>query len=245
MEHNYALQLWTVHEECEKDFRGMLRKASELGYTAVEFTGYYGLTAEELKRELDQDGLEPVSSQMMIPDIAAHLDGIISYAKEIGLSNIASCVADVSTREALTDTIEQLRPLVRKTTEAGLNFLYHNHAPEFAPLGGELPIHTLLKAFEKENFYLELDTYWALDSGVDIISFMEQNASRIKNIHIKDGDGKGRSCPFGQGVLDIKGIVSCARRVGVPHILVEDDTPNPDGLTVAALNIQKLKEWNV
>ena len=241
----YGLQLWTVHEECEKDFRGMLKKAAELGYSTVEFTGYYGLKAEELKKELDQNGLSPVSRQMMIDAMEKDIDGEISYAKTIGLENIASCVADVSTKEALAATIEQLRPLVKRVTEAGLNFLYHNHAPEFVPVDGELPVNTLLETFKDENFYLELDTSWALDSGVDIIRFMEENAPRIKNIHIKGGNGKGRSCPFENSVVDVKKIVSCARKIGVPDILVEDDTPDPDGLTVAALNIKTLKEWDV
>ena len=74
---------------------------------------------------------------------------------------------------------------------------------------------------------------------------MEENAPRIKNIHIKGGNGKGRSCPFENSVVDVKKIVSCARKIGVPDILVEDDTPDPDGLTVAALNIKTLKEWDV
>lgn len=245
MQHDYALQLYTVHEECERDFCGMLKKAAELGYSAVEFTGFYGLTADELLAELKQNNLKPVSSQMMIPSIAEKMEDVIAYAKAIGLENIACCVGDVSSKEALADTIAELRPIVKRLTEAGLNFLYHNHGPEFTPLGGELPINALMKEFEGQNFYLELDTYWALGAGADIIRFMEESAAKIKDIHIKDGDGKGKSCPFGRGVLDIKGIVACARRIGVPFILVEDDTPDPDGLTVATLNIQKLREWNV
>ncbi len=241
----YGLQLWTVHEECEKDFSGMLQKAAELGYKTVEFTNYYGLSAAELKQELEKNNLKPISRQMMIGDMENDIDGAISYAKMIGLKNIASCVADVSDKKALEETIERIRPLVERVTEAGLNFLYHNHAPEFIPVDGELPIYTLLRTFENQNFYLELDTYWALDSGIDIIRFMEENASRIKNIHIKGGDGKGHSCPFESSVVDVKGIISCARRIGIPDILVEDDTPNPDGLTVATLNIKTLKEWNL
>ena len=241
----YGLQLWTVHEECEKDFRGMLKKAAKLGYSTVEFTDYYDLKAEELKKELEQNRLTPVSRQMMINAMEDDINGAIAYAKTIGLKNIASCVADVSTKETLEATIERIRPLVKRVTEAGLNFLYHNHAPEFVPVEGELPINTLLKMFENENFYLELDTYWALDAGVDIIRFMEENASRIKNIHIKGGDGEGHSCPFESSVIDVKAIAACAREIGIPDILVEDDTPNPDGLTVATLNIKTLKEWDV
>lgn len=108
MNHDYALQLYTVHEECERDFRGMLKKASELGYSAVEFTGFYGLSAKELLEELKNNHLKPASSQMMIPNIAEKIDKVIAYAKMIGLENIACCVGDVSGPEAMNDTITQL-----------------------------------------------------------------------------------------------------------------------------------------
>ena len=245
MQKNYGLQLYTVHEECEKDFPGMLRKAAELGYSSVEFTGYYGLTAEELKHLLEEYRLTPVSSQMMIPSIAEHLDDVVTYAKAIGLNNIACCVGDVSTPDALRDTIASLELIVKRLTEEGMNFLYHNHGPEFCLLDGKRPIDTLLEHFAGQNFCLELDTYWAMEAGADICAFIKEHAARIVNIHIKDGNGKGKSCPFGNGIYDIAGIVRTAREAGVSYILVEDDTPDPDGLTVARLNIEKLKEWNV
>ena len=243
MSSRVGLQLYTVHVECEDNFRGVLKKAAELGYQSVEFTGYYGLTAEELKKELDTLGLKPVSSQKMIPDIAENLDEVVAYAKAIGLENIASCVGDVSSKEAMLDTIEQIRPLVHRMTEEGMYFLYHNHGPEFALIDGERPIDVLLRTFEGENFGLELDTYWAAEYGADICAFMKENADKIKNIHVKGGDGKGHSCPFERSVLDVREIVSCALSLGIPDILVEDDTPDPDGMTVAILNSKTLKEW--
>jgi len=241
----YGLQFWTVHVECEKDFRGMIRKAADLGFTKVEFTDYYDLTAEELKKELDENGLKPVSRQMMIDAMEKDIDGAIAYAKTIGLQNIASCVADTSTKENLDALIGQLRPLVKSVSDAGLTFLYHNHGSEFVPLDGKLPIVSLLEAFEEYNFGLELDTYWALGAGADILDFMKEYAGKIKNIHIKGGDGKGHSCPFRESVIDVKAIVSLARELGITDILVEDDTPVPDGLTLATLNIETLKEWDV
>ena len=63
------------HEECERDFPlWYAQKASELGYSAVEFTGFYGLSAKELLEELKNNHLKPASSQMMIPNIAEKID---------------------------------------------------------------------------------------------------------------------------------------------------------------------------
>jgi sugar phosphate isomerase/epimerase len=48
-----SLQLYTVREETARDMPGTLRKISEIGYPAVEFAGYGGLTLQDLTAILD------------------------------------------------------------------------------------------------------------------------------------------------------------------------------------------------
>ena len=52
-----SLQLYTVREETARDMPATLRKISEIGYPAVEFAGYGGLTLLDLKPILDDLGL--------------------------------------------------------------------------------------------------------------------------------------------------------------------------------------------
>ena len=44
-----GIQLYTLREFAEKDYVGMLEGVKRLGYDAVEFAGYGGLAAGELK----------------------------------------------------------------------------------------------------------------------------------------------------------------------------------------------------
>ena len=44
-----ALQLYSLRDECEKDFVGTLEKVAKLGFNGVEFAGYGGLDAVALK----------------------------------------------------------------------------------------------------------------------------------------------------------------------------------------------------
>ena len=44
-----ALQLYSVREEMEKDMPGTLRAVKAMGYDFVEFAGYGGRTAEEVR----------------------------------------------------------------------------------------------------------------------------------------------------------------------------------------------------
>ena len=45
----FSLQLYSLRKETEKDFKGAIEKVAKMGYTGVEFAGYGGLAAEEMK----------------------------------------------------------------------------------------------------------------------------------------------------------------------------------------------------
>ena len=52
-----GVQLYSVRKLCETDLVGTLKGIQAMGYAGVEFAGYYGKTAPELKRLLDDNGL--------------------------------------------------------------------------------------------------------------------------------------------------------------------------------------------
>ena len=52
-----GLQLYSVREQCQKDLPGTLAAVSKIGYRGVEFAGYHGRSAKELRKLLDDNGL--------------------------------------------------------------------------------------------------------------------------------------------------------------------------------------------
>ena len=48
-----GLQLYSVREDMEKDMDSALAQVKAMGYDYVEFAGYFGHTAEEVKAMLD------------------------------------------------------------------------------------------------------------------------------------------------------------------------------------------------
>lgn len=63
-----SVQLYTVREEAEKDFVGVLRRIAAMGYVGVEFAGMYGMTPEAVRAVLDAVGLEASSSHGAMPN---------------------------------------------------------------------------------------------------------------------------------------------------------------------------------
>ena len=56
-----GLQLYSIRDAMEKDMDAALKAVKEMGYDCVEFAGYFGKSAEEVKALLDKYGLECVS----------------------------------------------------------------------------------------------------------------------------------------------------------------------------------------
>src|SRR5689334_3997464 len=52
-----GLELYSLRNECKTDLPGMLAAVSKIGYQGVEFAGYHGRSAAELRKMLDDNGL--------------------------------------------------------------------------------------------------------------------------------------------------------------------------------------------
>ncbi|MDG0997228.1 MAG: sugar phosphate isomerase/epimerase, partial [Gammaproteobacteria bacterium] len=60
-----GLQLYTMRKEMDDDFEGTLARVAELGYSEVEFAGYFDRTPIQVRKVLDTNGL--VSPAAHIP----------------------------------------------------------------------------------------------------------------------------------------------------------------------------------
>ena len=49
----YGLQMYSLRDVTEKDLRGSLKTVADMGYQYVEFAGFFGHEAEDVKQWLD------------------------------------------------------------------------------------------------------------------------------------------------------------------------------------------------
>lgn len=76
-----ALQLWSVKEVAAIDFFGTLEKVAQMGYDGVEFAGYYGKNASEIKSVLNKLGLKIAGAHVSADQIIHHIDEVIASKK--------------------------------------------------------------------------------------------------------------------------------------------------------------------
>ncbi len=234
-----GLQLYTIRDSYNhaQEFKESLKRVKELGYDQVEFAGYGDLSAVELRHYLEEVGLTAVSCHRGLTDLSDNLKETIQFNKDLGIRYIACAYAPTSTKEEIEQLLNILTAAKAAIAEAGMELLYHNHSHEFIPFeDGILPMDLI-----KECVRLELDTFWVFHAGVEPCAYLKNNADKIALVHIKDGSFEGKPSAIGEGYNNIKGIVKMAEIIGMDHVIVENDNPEPDGFSDVKRSIENLK----
>jgi sugar phosphate isomerase/epimerase len=108
-----------------------------------------------------------------------------------------------------------------------VQFAYHNHDFEFAPLEGKVPYDLLLERTDPRAVKLEMDLYWTVKGGASPVEYFERHPGRFHLLHVKDMDATPRRffADVGRGTIDFKSIFARSRKAGVRHYFVENDEP--------------------
>ena len=234
----YGIQMYSVRDLTEKNMDEALRQVSELGYKNVEFAGFFGIPAEEIKAMLEKYGLKVSGTHTGWREIAEHFEETVAYHKIIGNKNIIIPGGDFSDQTKLDALIDMINEFQPKLAAEGITLGFHNHHREFLPNKDGSNIEDQL--IYRTNVMLEIDTYWAYVGMKNPVALLERLKDRVKVIHVKDGDAEGNGTPLGMGTAPVADVYAKAIEMGLPMV-VESETCKPDGMTEAKICIEYLK----
>ena len=83
-----GVQLYTVRDLMKNDFEGTIAQVAQVGYKEVEFAGYFGRTADQVKAVLDKNGLNAPSTHVQYDELDDKFPSVIEFSKGIGLEYI-------------------------------------------------------------------------------------------------------------------------------------------------------------
>ena len=224
----YGIQMYSVRDITEKNMDGALKALAEMGYKFVEFAGFFGIPADEIKAMLDKYGLKVSGTHTGWQEIAEHYEETLAYHKAIGNTRIIVPGADLTTKAKLDAFIDMMNEFQPKLAAEGITLGYHNHDHEFKPNEDGSMIYPQL--VEKTNLGLEIDTYWAYVGGQDPIEMMERLKDRVHVVHLKDGTKDGEGTHLGKGTAPVKAVIAKATEMGIPMV-VESESLTPDGVS--------------
>jgi len=185
-ETEYGIQMYCVRDITEDSMRLALKRIAEMGYSSVEFAGFFDYTAEQIKLWLDTFGLTCYGTHTGMKSLTAEtIEETIRYHKAIGCSRITIPSASYSTAEKLNETIENMKTAHKRLAEEGIRLAYHNHSKEYFPNQDGLIFMDELLA--RTEVPLQVDTFWLYNAGYDPVPYLEAHKARIDAIHLKDG----------------------------------------------------------
>ena len=66
-----ASPLYLVREDCERDLAAVLHRLAQIGFDGVEFLGFFGHSAQQVRAMLDWEGLEALGNHVPFGELSA------------------------------------------------------------------------------------------------------------------------------------------------------------------------------
>ncbi|MDR0530960.1 MAG: sugar phosphate isomerase/epimerase [Oscillospiraceae bacterium] len=236
---HFSIQLYTLRDMIHTggDLLALLPQLKALGFDGVEFAGYYGLEAPALRRALEQAGLAATGAHLAPEDLRPkRLAGTLAFSRALGLTKIGLGTAPHGSPKETAKSCALLQAAAQEARRQGITVYYHNHIQEFLPFpDGSFAIEQFMAAC-----MLQVDTYWSFCAGADNFRFLTEHKDRICSLHIKDGIGEATKA-LGEGACDLAAVLRAAKAIGMEWLVLENDTPAPDGLRDAARSMAWLR----
>lgn len=246
-----ALQLYSVRQDCAKDFDAALERVAKMGFEGVEFAGYHNYSGKpkELRKRLDDLGLKAPATHIGTGSFRGdNLQRTIEFHQIIGckflivpgdgdFTNPEKCkpLADL-----FNQTAEKLKPL-------NMYCGYHNHTQEFRKFG-DTTFWDFFAANTSKDVVLQQDCGWTAAAKLDPVEMMKKYPGRMKSTHFKptvvDREA-GKKAFIGQDSVDWKAVIAACIEFGGTEWITLEQEAYPDGkspMEATEISFKALKE---
>ncbi len=249
----FAVQTYTYRNVMPKDVPGTLDLIKSLGITEIEGGGAKDVTLEEFRKMCDDRGIKIPSTGIGYEQLR-NPEETIKRAKILG-STFVMCAwiphkGNNFTIEEAKKAVEDFNYAGKIFKENGITFCYHDHGYEFRSYENGTLMDYIIKNTNPEYVSFEMDVLWTIHGGGDPVALMKKYGSRWKLMHVKDlkkgikGDFSGHTpaendVVLGTGQADWPNIIKEAKKIGIKHYFIEDESNNE--LVNVPLSIEYLK----
>lgn len=208
-----ALQLYTLREAMEHNFKKVIKQVAKMGYAGVEPAGFPGTTPEKAGKLFKQLGLEVPCAHLAAP-VGEHRQYTLDAANALGTTRIVGGFGpdNFDTTDKIKASCDAFNEASAVAAENGMTFGIHNHWWEFLQVDDRYAYEIMLEHLAPEVFF-EVDVYWVQTAGPDPAAAVRQLGARAPILHIKDGpcDKDLPMTAVGEGQVDIPGVIEAGK----------------------------------
>ena len=235
----FGLQLYSLREQFKKDVPGTLKQIHKWGIKEIEGGGTYGLGLEEYKKMLADNKLVMVSVGADYNLLKTNPQAAVDEAKKFNAKYVVCFWIphdgnnfDISNIKEAAEVFNNAGKILK---ENGISLCYHPHGYEFRPYENGTLFDYLVTNTNPEYFNFEMDVFWVKHPGQDPVALLKKYPNRFLLLHLKDrkpgtpGNQNGNAdvesnVTLGTGDVGIADIIRQARKIGVKHYFIEDES---------------------
>ena len=233
---------YTYRNSFAKDVAATLDTLKGMGIKDMEFSNLFKQTASDIRKMLDDRGMYCSSFGVGYPELTTKTREVGENAKTLGAKYVR--VAWIP-HDGPTFTIADAKKTVEEFNrigkflkdEFGITFCYHNHGYEFESYENGTLFDYIMTNTNPKYVSFEIDILWTFFPGVDPVTLINKYPKRFKLLHLKDlrkgieGNSSGKTAvendvALGTGQLDIPSIIKAAKKAGIKHYYIEDESPS-------------------
>ena len=232
-------QTWPVRASIAKDFRGTLKELAAAGFQTIELcspvgyadSGFAGLAkykGPELRSILHEAGLTCISSHFSIDELRKDQDDRISWARDIGLTQMLVPSLGGPKNPTMDDvkrSADEYNRMGERAAAAGIVQGLHNEDFELTKVNGKRTYDLLFQFLDPRfvKFQFQVST---ISAGYDAAEYFTRYPGRFISMHVQGWSAKTRKIvPVGQDTLDWTKIFTAAKTAGIKNYFVEMDLP--------------------
>jgi sugar phosphate isomerase/epimerase len=228
-------QTWPVREMIAKDFPGTIKQLSDAGFRTIELcspvgyadSGFAGLAkykGAELRRILEDNGVSCVSSHFGMDELRANQDDRISWAKDVGLTQMLVPSLDGPEHPTMDDVkhaADEYNRMAEKAAKAGIQQGLHNENFELSMVDGKRTYDVLFELLDPKlvKFQFQVST---ISRGYDAAEYFTKYPGRFISMHVQGWSAETKHVTaVGKDTLDWKKIFTAAKTGGIQNYFVE------------------------
>ena len=218
-----------------------MAKVKAMGFKKVEMAGTFGMQFTDVIKLLALNELDVVSFGADFDRLENSPQRVVNEARSYGAQFIV-CFwiphkGDTFTIEDVDKAVAVFNAAGKIISQNGMLLCYHPHGYEFKPYQGRTLFDYMVEKLDKRYVYLELDVFWIKQAGQDPLALLKKYSGRFVMLHLKDrkigtpntDNGHGdleSNVVLGTGDVGIADIMKEAKKQGIKHYFIEDESSN-------------------
>nr|WP_245705998.1 sugar phosphate isomerase/epimerase [Catalinimonas alkaloidigena] len=235
----FGVQAYTFRNSFPNGIEQTLDTIQSMGFTELEGGPVGDLSPEAFRQLCEARGITIPSTGAGYDELVKDPQAVADKAKALGAKYVMCAWIP---HNGTTFTLENAQKAVADFNKAGkvlkdngVTFAYHVHGYEFQSHEDGTLMDYLIENTNPEDVSFEMDILWTHFGGGDPVALLKKYGDRWKLMHVKDlkkgtpkdlsgGTDQNNDVALGTGEIDLKPILEEAKKLGIQHYFIEDES---------------------